>query len=313
MKNGAIDYTRLKDIIDKSVRFLDNVVDANRFPIEEIDRMTRKTRKIGLGYMGFAEMLAKLEIPYNSRKALETAEEVMKFLQDESHRYSEELAKERGVYPGWKGSDWEKAGRKMRNSTTTTIAPTGTISIIANCSSSIEPFFALAFVRHVLDGQELVEVNSELERTLRDRGLYREDLMLKIASTGNLGETDLPDEIKSLFATAHEIDPEWHVLMQATFQRFCDSGVSKTVNLPNEASVSDVERVYLMARDLHCKGITVYRDRSKNEQVLYSGSRAEKAKDKEKKPEVFVTTMPDNAVKVDSFFDPACPTGKCDL
>ncbi len=313
VKNGAIDYTRLKDIIDKSVRFLDNVVDANRFPIEEIDRMTRKTRKIGLGYMGFAEMLAKLEIPYNSRKALETAEEVMKFLQDESHRYSEELAKERGVYPGWKGSDWEKAGRKMRNSTTTTIAPTGTISIIANCSSSIEPFFALAFVRHVLDGQELVEVNSELERTLRDRGLYREDLMLKIASTGNLGETDLPDEIKSLFATAHEIDPEWHVLMQATFQRFCDSGVSKTVNLPNEASVSDVERVYLMARDLHCKGITVYRDRSKNEQVLYSGSRAEKAKDKEKKPEVFVTTMPDNAVKVDSFFDPACPTGKCDL
>ncbi len=313
--NDEIDYKKLSDVIRKSVRFLDNVVDANRFPIEEIDRMTRKTRKIGLGYMGFAEMLAKLGIPYNARKALETAEEVMKFLNDESHKYSEELANERGTYPGWKGSDWEKEGRKMRNSTTTTIAPTGTISIIANCSSSIEPFFALAFVRHVLDGQELVEVNSELEKVLRDRDLYKEDLMMKIATTGNLEETDLPSDIKSKFVTAHEIDPEWHVLMQATFQRFCDSGVSKTVNLPNEASVRDVEKVYLMARDLHCKGITVYRDRSKSEQVLYSGSVKEKEKTAEthKPPEVFLTTMPDNALKVDTFYDPACPTGKCEL
>ncbi len=311
VKDGKIDYKHLREIIRNSVRFLDNVVDANRFPIEEIDRMTRKTRKIGLGYMGFADMLAMLKIPYNSRKALETAEEVMKFLNDESHTYSEELALERGVYPAWKGSDWEKEGRKMRNSTTTTIAPTGTISIISNCSSSIEPFFALAFVRHVLDGQELVEVNDELERVLRDRGLYQNDTMLKIAATGTLHETDLPDDIKNVFVTAHEIDPEWHVLMQATFQRFCDSGVSKTVNLPNEASTRDVEKVYLMAKDLHCKGITVYRDRSKNEQVLYSGSAKEK--EKEKKPQVFLTTVPENTIKVDSFFDPACPTGKCEL
>ncbi|MHB8396261.1 MAG: adenosylcobalamin-dependent ribonucleoside-diphosphate reductase [Thermoplasmataceae archaeon] len=311
VKDGKIDYKHLREIIRNSVRFLDNVVDANRFPIEEIDRMTRKTRKIGLGYMGFADMLAMLKIPYSSRKALETAEEVMKFLNDESHAYSEELALERGVYPAWKGSDWEKEGRKMRNSTTTTIAPTGTISIISNCSSSIEPFFALAFVRHVLDGQELVEVNDELERVLRDRGLYQNDMMLKIAATGTLHETDLPDDIKNVFVTAHEIDPEWHVLMQATFQRFCDSGVSKTVNLPNEASTRDVEKVYLMAKDLHCKGITVYRDRSKNEQVLYSGSAKEK--EKEKKPQVFLTTVPENTIKVDSFFDPACPTGKCEL
>lgn len=319
---GAIDYERLREVIRLSTRFLDNVVDANKFPVDEIKQMTRKTRKIGLGIMGFADMLIKLKIRYNTGEALEMGEKIMSFLQEESHLESEELADERGVFPGWEGSEWQERGINMRNSTTTTIAPTGTISIIANCSSSIEPLFAIAFVRHVLNGQELIEVNPLFEGMLRERNLYSEDLMRAVAKTGNLHGIEMDEDIKKLFITSHEIEPEWHVLMQATFQRYCDSGVSKTINLPADATREDIGKAYRMAKDLHCKGITVYRDKSKTQQVLYAGTEPSKVKEEKKKeimrPESerqvieLVTKVPDKYLKLGATFDPACPSGKCD-
>ena len=311
VENGTFNYERYKDTIAVATRFLENVVDANKFPVESIKNMTRKTRKIGLGIMGFADALIMLGIPYNSNEALEFGEHVMKTLNDESHRESQRLAEERGVFPGWYGSEYEEKGIKMRNSTTTTIAPTGTISIIAGCSSSIEPLFALAFVRHVLNGQELLEVNPLLEDVLKSRNLWTQELMEKIAETGKLGNLDLPEDVKKLFITAQEIDPDWHVLMQATFQRYCDSGVSKTINLPYEATPEDIAKSYRLAKELHCKGITVYRDRSKTQQVLYTGTNQKKS-DEEKKIDLTMK-MPDKLLKLDATFDPACPTGKCDL
>ncbi|MCY0852362.1 MAG: adenosylcobalamin-dependent ribonucleoside-diphosphate reductase, partial [Thermoplasma acidophilum] len=231
-----IDFDRLRETVWTATRFLDDVIDANKFPVEQIKKVTRMTRKIGLGVMGFADMLIKLEIPYNSWEALEIGEKVMSFINDESHKASQALAEERGVFPAWYGSEWEKEGIKMRNSTTTTIAPTGTISIIAGCSSSIEPIFALAFVRHVLNGQELLEVNPLFEEKTRELGIYSEELMRQVAETGNLENVKINDEVKKIFVTAHEIDPQWHVLMQATFQRYCDSGVSKTINMRSDAT-----------------------------------------------------------------------------
>ncbi|MCL4336031.1 MAG: ATP cone domain-containing protein [Candidatus Thermoplasmatota archaeon] len=322
VKDGEIDWVHLKEIIQLSTRFLDNVIDANKFPVDKIEKMARTTRKIGLGYMGFADLLVLLGIPYNSGEGLEIGERVMSFLDDESHAESTALAEERGVFPGWHGSTYEMNGVKMRNSTTTTIAPTGTISIIANCSSSIEPLFAIAFVRHVLNGQELMEVNPIFEGMLKDRNLYSEDLMHEVARSGNLHGIDLPGDIKRIFVTAHEIDPEWHVLMQATFQRYCDSGVSKTINLPSTATPDDIAKAYIMAHELHCKGITVYRDNSKSVQVLYSGTKSRMSEKNEamekKKPEAekqtieLLTKVPDKYLKLDATFDPACPTGKCD-
>lgn len=313
VKDGKIDHERLKEVIWLSVRFLDDVIDANLFPVEEIERVSRTTRKIGLGVMGFADALVQMGIPYASTQALKTAEDIMSFLQDESHAASEALANERGVFPGWKGSYWESIRQKMRNSTTTTIAPTGTISIIAGCSSSIEPLFALAFVRHVLDGQELLEVNPYLEKSLKELGLYSETLMLKIAQTGNLSDTALPDDLKKLYLTAQEIDYKWHVLMQAAFQNYCDSGVSKTINLPNSATRDDIAMAYRLARDLHCKGITVYRDGSKSQQVLYMGTKEKKHEDAKQVNQELIMSAPENLLKVDSTYDPACTSGSCTL
>lgn len=249
-----------------------------------------------------------MDIPYDSNEALSVAEQVMSFIQETSHSESERLAEERGgTFPAWEGSLWHAMGRKMRNSATTSIAPTGTISIIAGCSSSIEPFYALAFIRHVLDGKELMEVNWVLERKLRERGgLYSEQLVNRIASTGTLVGTSVPEDLKRVFRTALEIRPEWHVTMQATFQKYVDAAVSKTINLPSDATVEDVEEAYRLARQLNCKGITVYRDRSKSEQVLYAG--------REQKPKAeFIVEVPEKYVEVDATFDPACPTGKCDV
>ncbi len=311
VEDGKFNYERYKETIDVATRFLENVVDANKFPVESIKNMTRKTRKIGLGIMGFADALIMLGIPYNSNEALGFAENVMKTLNDESHMESQKLAAERGVFPGWYGSEYEEKGIKMRNSTTTTIAPTGTISIIAGCSSSIEPLFALAFVRHVLNGQELLEVNPLLENALKSRNLWTQELMEKIAETGKLGNLDLPEDVKNLFITAQEIDPDWHVLMQATFQKYCDSGVSKTINLPFDATREDIAKSYRLAKELHCKGITVYRDRSKSQQVLYAGTNQKKS-DEEHKIDLTMK-MPDKLLKLGATFDPACPTGKCDL
>lgn len=298
VKNGDFDWKRLKEVVATATRFLDNVIDVNEYPLPEIEKMTKANRKIGLGVMGWADALFLLGIPYDSEAALRAAEKVMKFIQEESHRTSQLLAEERDVFPEWKGSVWEKKGIKMRNATTTTIAPTGTISIIANCSSGIEPVFALAYKRvNVLDGEEFFEINLIFEKILRERGLYSEELIAKVAETGSIQNLDLPMEIKRVFKTALEITPEWHVRMQAAFQKYTDNAVSKTINLPNSATRADVEKAFLLAHELKCKGITVYRDGSREEQVLMT-KKTEKEKDKIRKPPKFIEPRPRPRVTV---------------
>jgi len=321
VENGKINWEKLRRTVHRAVHFLDNVIDANKYPIPQIERMTLQTRKIGLGVMGWAEMLIKLGIPYDSEEAIEFAEKVMKFINDESHRASMRLAEKRGVFPAWEGSDWWAKGIRIRNATTTTIAPTGTISIIAGTSSSIEPLFAIAFIRRVLDGQELLEVNPLFEEIMRKEGLYSDELMRKVAETGSAQHIEeVPDHIKRLFKTAHDIAPEWHVRMQAAFQKYVDNAVSKTVNLRHEATIQDVEDTYILAWKLRCKGITIYRDMSKSVQVIYRGTKStaqeiQKSEEKEENTLVdltFEVKVDERYLKLDSTFDPACPTGKCD-
>ncbi|NPA75492.1 MAG: adenosylcobalamin-dependent ribonucleoside-diphosphate reductase, partial [Euryarchaeota archaeon] len=318
VKNGRVDWERLRYVVHTATRMLDNVIDANNYPLPQVRDTTRSTRKIGMGVMGWAEMLIKLGIPYDSEEAIELAERVMKFINDESHRASMKLAEERGVFPAWVGSDWWKKGIKIRNATTTTIAPTGTISIIAGTSSSIEPLFAIAFVRNVLDGQKLLEVNPLFEDITRRAGIYSEELMQQVAKTGSVQNLDIPEEIKQLFRTAHDVDPEWHVRMQAAFQKYVDNAVSKTVNLRHDATIRDVENTYIYAWRMKCKGITIYRDGSKSVQVIYRGTDKKiKAEEKKKEPSMleeltFKVQVEEKYVTVDSTFDPACPTGKCD-
>ncbi|MEW6668618.1 MAG: vitamin B12-dependent ribonucleotide reductase [Thermodesulfobacteriota bacterium] len=266
----GIDWEGLKDTVWLSVRFLDNVIDMSEYPLPEIQNMARGNRKIGLGVMGFADMLYQLKIPYNSDKALQAAEQVMSFIQKESHEASRALAEERGVFPFFERSVFkEREDGRLRNATTTTIAPTGTLSIIAGCSSGIEPLFALSFVRRVMDNDELLEVNPHFEKTARELGFYSRELMDSIARTGSIREMKaVPEDVRRVFVTAHDVTPEWHVRMQAAFQKYTDNAVSKTVNLPRDASVEDVLKVYNLAYELGCKGVTIYRDGSKENQVL---------------------------------------------
>ncbi|MDI6860750.1 MAG: ribonucleotide reductase N-terminal alpha domain-containing protein [Caldisericia bacterium] len=271
VKDGKIDYDRLGKVVKDAVHFLDNVIDANRFPLPEIEKMTKLTRKIGLGIMGFADLLIKLRIPYNSEDAINLAKELMSFISKKAWEKSEELAIERGVFPAWSGSVYEKENRKVRNATVTTIAPTGSISIIAGCSSGIEPIFALAFKRQVAIGQWF-EIHPLFEKELKERGLYSDELMEKIIEEGTIQHIDeIPEDMKKIYVTAHDIEPEWHLKIQKAFQDYVDNAVSKTVNLRNEATVDDVRKVYLMAYELGLKGVTVYRDRSKEVQVLVKG------------------------------------------
>jgi ribonucleoside-diphosphate reductase alpha chain len=290
VKNGdgeaEIDYNKLSQTVKLGVRFLDNVIDVNKFPLPQIEKMTKATRKIGLGIMGFADMLLRLRIPYNSDKALEVAENIMRFISEEANKESIRLGKERGLFPAFKDSIYNtNNGLRPRNASRTTIAPTGTLSIIAGCSSGIEPLFALSYTRHILDGQQLIEVNPYFEETARKEGFYSTELMQQLAEGKNLRDVNIPDWIKDVFVTAHDITPEWHVRMQAAFQKFTDSAVSKTVNLPHDATIEDVAEVYMLAYKLGLKGITIYRDRSRESQVLtISHAEEEKATEVRRTP-----------------------------
>jgi ribonucleoside-diphosphate reductase alpha chain len=269
-----LDWERLRKVVRLAVHFLDNVIDANKFPLPEIEKNTRLTRKIGLGVMGWASLLVRLGIAYNSEEALQLADKAMGFILEEAEKKSIELAKERGLFPAYKGSMWEREGIRLRNATLTTIAPTGTISIIAGpCSSGIEPLFAISYYRNVMDKDKLVEVDPLFEEVATERGFYSRELMEKIAENSSLQNiTGVPTDIKRIFVTAHDISPEWHIRMQAAFQRFTHNSVSKTINFPHQATIEDVCKSYLLAYELGCKGITIYRDRSREEQVLNVGS-----------------------------------------
>jgi ribonucleoside-diphosphate reductase alpha chain len=275
--NGKVDWRKLEATVKLAVRFLDDVIDMNRYPLPEISEMTLSNRKIGLGIMGWADMLIQLGIPYESPQAYEFAAKVMKFIQDKGRKASEELARERGPFPNFERSVYSK-GKPVRNATVTTIAPTGTISMIADCSSGIEPIYSIAYVKRVMDNDELRYVNPHFEQVCRDRGLYTDELVKAVVETGSASAIPgFPSDLKALFSTAHEITPEGHVRMQAAFQRHTDNAVSKTVNLNNSATKEDIARIYLLAYETGCKGITVYRDGCRGAQVLESGAKEKKA------------------------------------
>ncbi len=269
-EKNTVDFKALKETVDLAVRFLDNTIDMSVYPLKEIDAMVKGNRKIGLGVMGFADLLFRLDIPYSSEEALALADSVMGFIQKESHKASCALGRERGVFENFGKSVYKsKKDCPMRNATTTTIAPTGTLSILAGCSSGIEPLFALSFVRRVMDNNELVEVNPWFEEKAREEGFYSKDLMDTIARMGGIAELDeIPEQVRNVFVTAHDVLPEWHIRMQAAFQKHTDNAVSKTVNLPESGTAEDVMAIYDMAFDLGCKGVTIYRDGSKENQVL---------------------------------------------
>ncbi len=285
---AAIDYDKLGRIVDESVHFLDNVIDVNKYPLPMVDEMTKGTRKIGLGVMGFADMLIELGIPYNSEEAVNTAESVMKFINDRSKETSIKLAEKRGTFRYYDDSVYKEKDLKVRNATTTTIAPTGTISIIAGVSSGIEPLFALSFVRNVMDNDELPEVNPLFEKAAKARGFYSTELMREIAAHGTIHDMkNIPEDVRRIFVTAHDIEPEWHIKIQSAFQKYTDNAVSKTVNFSNSATREDVSDVYMLAYKMGCKGVTIYRDGSRESQVLNIGS-----VNKEKKEEAAMTAEP---------------------
>lgn len=273
ISGGGIDWDKLRRLVREAVQFLDNIIDANRYPLPEIEAITLANRKIGLGVMGFAEMLIMMGIPYASEEALGVADELMKFISEEGIRRSEELAESRGSFPNFHGSIWERRGlKRMRNATVTTVAPTGTIGIIAGASSGIEPLFAVAYTRKAMGGVALPEINGIFLDMARERGIYSDGLIEEIIRKGSLGEVaGVPGDMKRLFETALEIPPEWHVRMQAAFQRHTDNAVSKTINLPREATPDDIKEAYSLAYGLGCKGVTVFRYGCKGEQVLSVG------------------------------------------
>jgi ribonucleoside-diphosphate reductase alpha chain len=297
VEDGKINWEKLRETVRNAVHFLDNVIDANKYPLKEIEKVTKANRKIGLGVMGFADMLIKLGVPYNSEQALELAEKLMKFIDEEAHKKSEEIAEKRGSFPNFDKSIWKDKYKTMRNATVTTIAPTGSISIIAGCSSGIEPLFAISFIRNVLDGTRLFETNPLFEIVAKERGFYDARLLEEIAKTGSVQKIDkVPEDAKKNFVTALDIEPEWHVRMQAAFQKYTDNAVSKTVNMPYEATVEDTRKVFELAWKLKCKGVTVFRYGSKPEQVLYIGE---------------VKTAEKKFISADSEYSGGCPTKTC--
>ncbi|MDY6914782.1 MAG: adenosylcobalamin-dependent ribonucleoside-diphosphate reductase, partial [Candidatus Cloacimonadota bacterium] len=297
---GKVNWEKLRDVVCYSVDFLDNVIEQSKFPLPEIDKMVKANRKIGLGVMGWADLLFQLKIAYNSKPAIELAAQVMEFIDYHSKKYSMKLAKEKGSFPNFDKSiyatgdlqrqgklDWEELISEIkengiRNATTTTIAPTGTISMIANTSSGIEPQFSLVFVKHVMDDDDLLYVNPYFEESLREEGIYSEDLMKTVSDSGSLKEIEeIPANIKDIFVTSHDILPEWHIRMQAAFQKYVDNAVSKTINFPRLATKEDIRMSYELAYESGCKGVTVYRDGSRENQVLNVGKERNKEKQTE--------------------------------
>ena len=296
-----INWQKLRSIVKTAVHFLDNVIDVNKYPLPHIERITKANRKIGLGIMGFAEMLIKLGIPYNSQEGIHVAEKVMKFVTREARERSKRLAEMGGVFPNFKGSIWDKKMVRVRNATLTTIAPTGTISTIAGCSSGIEPLFAISYIRNVLEGTQFLETNSLFEEVAKGKGFYDKKLMIEIAKKGSIQHIKkIPAYVRKIFVTAFDISPEWHVRMQAAFQKYTDNAVSKTVNLPYDATVEEVEKVYKLAYKLGCKGVTVYRYGSKPQQVLYLGSVPQE-----------LSEEASGYVSVDSEYAGGCPAPYC--
>lgn len=265
----AIDYGRLATIIPLAVRFLDNVLDRTRFPFPAIETQTRLTRKIGLGIMGFADLLIQLGIPYDTDEALQIADQLMAFIESHAHEASAQLAHERGVFPGYNGSRLQARGLRRRNATVTTIAPTGTISILADCSAGIEPLYGISVARTIMEDIRLEMLHPQFVAQARASGVSLKDLRREIGLRESIQHlTQLPHDLRRLFVTAHDIAPAHHVRMQAIFQRHSDSGVSKTINLPHNATPQDVAAAFLLAHELGCKGLTVYRSGSREHQVL---------------------------------------------
>lgn len=269
-----VDFDRLRDVVKLAVHFLDNVIEVNRYPLEQIEKTTKLTRKIGLGVMGWADMLLRMGIPYDSEEAVALAGKVMRFISEEGRAASARLAQERGPFPLFAQSTLAN-GLAMRNATVTTIAPTGTLSMIAGCSSGVEPVFAYVYRRNVMDGSQFLEVNPILKEILEERGLYSEELMQRVAQQGNLQNLlELPEDIRRVFVCAHDVRPLHHVKMQSEFQKYTDNAVSKTVNFPHDATIEDVEETFTLAYELGCKGVTIYRDGSRDNQVLNAGHAA---------------------------------------
>ena len=297
IQDGKMNWDKLRETVRNAVHFLDNVVDANVYQIRETADITHANRKIGLGVMGFADMLIMLGVPYDSEEAVNLGEQVMAFIEEKAHEKDWEIGQKRGSFPNFKGSIYYNKYYAFRNSTVTTIAPTGSISIIAGCSSGIEPLFAISFMRNVLNGSRLFETNPLFEEMAKQRGFYSGELLEEIARSGSVQKIEgVPDDVKRLFATALDIAPVWHIRMQAAFQKSTDNAVSKTVNLPNDAKDTAVKEIYDLAWKLKCKGVTVFRYGSKPEQVLYIGE---------------IKTKEGTFVSAQSEYAGGCPTQNC--
>jgi len=280
VKNGKMDYKKLEEVVRVAVRFLDNGVDASRYPIKQIAKMAKSNRRIGLGVMGLADMLYQLKIVYNSEEGVKIAKKAMKVINEVAVDESKKLGKEKGVFKNYKGSEYEKKGIKRRNLTVTTIAPTGTISMVADCSSGIEPVFALSFVKNVVDEEGLTYINPYFKQAIEESDLTEEqkkDVFTRVAKTGICSDIEyLSSSIKKVFVTAYDIVPEWHIKMQAGFQQYTENAVSKTINFPQEATITDIEKAYMAAWEQGCKGITIYRSGSREGQILESSKEEKK-------------------------------------